>query len=145
MREETYARIDHPNFLPWGSAVIVDREAMDGLVARLHNGVPTLGWAGDPRLCVAFHRPTQRWELVRLERDGQYRIICRSKPGMAFPDNLIQSLVAHDGRRGYHVGRDIMAHNDKLQADKDAAGDARLREIKEKVYYAVGKDVGHLY
>lgn len=145
MRETTITEAEHPYTLPSGAASIVDREAMDGLLDKLHNGQPELGWAGDKRLCLAFNRQNQRWELWRLEHDSEYRLVAQSQPGMGFPHSIIRALVDHDTRRGYDVGQDIIDHNTRLQAEKDAASDEVLAEKMRRVYHAVGKDIGHLY
>lgn len=144
MREQTLEAVEHLG-VPSGAAVLVDREVMDGLLEKLHKGVPTMGWAGDPRLCLAFNRPDQRWELWRLEHDYQYRLICRSKPGMGLDNRLISSLVAHDSRRGYNVGADIIQSNTRLQDGLDQQTHERMVDIMTRVYWNAGKDVGHLY
>ena len=119
MRETAFSAKDHAVQVPSGAAILVDPRDMDDLIDRLQNGDPTKGWEGDPRLCIAFNRVTQRFELWRREADEEYRLVCQSRPGMSFPHNLIDEIVAHDVRRGYNPHDTIAAHNAKIDAEKD--------------------------
>ena len=100
MREQSNFRVqDHRDQVPSGAYILADGTAMNDLVDRLQNGQASVGWEGDPRLCIAYNRQTTQWELWRAESDGQYRMVMRSKPGMSFPMNLIEHLMQHDNRR----------------------------------------------
>lgn len=139
MRETRFDPRDHAETLG-GAAVLTDRTAMDDLVRRLHDGDPAKGWAGDPRMAVAFNKRTQQWELWRRESDEQYRRILRSKPGMPFPKNLIEHLVSIDTQKGYNVVDDLA----RKEAAKTAADDYKfsqaMRPKIEKLAWALRKD-----
>lgn len=142
VRENSSTGLVHPTHLE-GREIWLDPEVKQ-LVHKLHYGDPTLGWEGDPRL--AIYRTVDRvWELWRLEFDNQYRLVCRSKPGLSLDNRLILQLVAHDAQRGYNPGAEVTAHNQQLERTRDAEGDAKLAQTMEKVYWAANKDIGHHY
>lgn len=99
---------------------------MTALIDKLHYGDPVRGWEGDPRLAVYWAPPC--WEIMRLEGDGQYRMVCRSKPGVPFDERLIDALVAHDRQRGYQPHASISAHNDRRDAELRARHDEHIAE-----------------
>lgn len=139
MREQTYSEVVHPDFIGQ-SAVIVDPTAMNDLVDRLHNGDPALGWEGDNRLTLAFHKPTQQWELWRLEADNQYRLFARSKPGKPFPGDIIRELVAHDTRRGFDPKAYVDEHNAKIKLEQEKQQTERNLEFADRLAWAIKKD-----
>lgn len=122
------------------AAVLTDRTAMDDLVRRLQDGDPTVGWEGDPRLCIAFNKNTQQWELWRFEHDSQYRRVLRSKPGMAFPRNLIEQLVQMDAQRGHDVAVEVAVAREKAEAEADYKFSQAMRPRIEKLAWALRKD-----
>ena len=122
-----------------GAAVIVDSGAMDNLIDRLQNGDPTLGWEGDPNLCVAFDKLTQRWEIHRLEHDGQYRLVMRSRPGMPFPHNVIEWLVQHDTKRGYDFAAAVAKEMEQQEKARHAAFLEKIAPGHEKALWAARK------
>src|SRR5690606_13484044 len=81
VRELTYTstQIAHPEWVD-GRRLWLDPEVRD-VVTRLRDGDPTRGWEGDPRLALYFIPGSRQWELMRLEADGEYRTVARSKPG----------------------------------------------------------------
>lgn len=125
-----------------GRGLWLDPEVQD-IVDMLHNGVPTLGWEGDPALAL-YRTQDGRWELWRLEDDGEMRMVCRSRPGMRLDQTLIMRLVEHDSRR-----KDVMAEmirgNDELEDRRHKEAIEALMEPMDKVLWGVVKDVGHLY
>lgn len=132
-REPTDGNIPHPDHLH-GAAVVVDRRMMGGLVDRLHNGDPTVGWAGDPQMCLAYHKERRCWELWRLE-GGAYGLVARSKPGKPFPGGIIQELVRRDARRGYDAGAEVDAHNAAVRkAHDDAALAAQVEAVRRAAH-----------
>ncbi len=142
MREQSNFRVqDHADQVPSGAYLLADGTAMNDLVDRLQNGQPSIGWEGDPRLCIAYNRQTTCWELWRMEADGNYRLCMRSKPGMGFPMNLIEHLMQHDTRRKFDAYRDVERHNDLVKAV--AASNARDAQsaAAEKVRWALNKDL----
>lgn len=111
MRENTASGIIHPEF-QGGRRLWLDGQVR-GIVDKLHNGDPTLGWEGDPRLALYLEPDPlggERWALYRYEADGQYRKVCQSKPGLALDERLIQLLVAHDQRRGFDIAAFAAEH-----------------------------------
>jgi hypothetical protein len=142
MLENTSAGLSHPEMLE-GRRIWLDPEVED-LIDRLHHGDATLGWAGDPALAL-YRTEDRRWELWRLESNGHYGMVARSKPGLALDSRLIMHLVAHDMRKGYNPHTDIIRHNakvDKAKAEREE--EARIEAIS-KVVHALVKDVGHHY
>lgn len=142
MRETQFTARDHAAQVPSGAYMLAAGTAMDDLLGRLHNGDPTLGWEGDPRLCIAFNRQTDRWEMWRLEHDSQYQLVGVSKPGCAFPPDTIKHLVSIDGRRGYDVVKDVERHNQMNTAlMNEKFGDATSAGA-EKLAWAMQRDIG---
>ncbi len=122
MQQENHAGvIEHPAFLH--DCTKLDTAAYPYL-ALLYSGDPANGWEGDDRLCM-YSGPESRYHLFRLEWDGQYRLVCRSKPfgiGMMGPEGvqkLIRELIAKDSRRGVNVGEAAIAHNEAIDRDRD--------------------------
>lgn len=137
MREETLARPLHPQTLKDGSVVYMEA----GIRDKLQHGDPALGWEGDARLEV-YQGPDRRLYVWRLEADGEHRLVCASRPDLPLDERLIRGLVRHDTRRGYDPAKSISAHNQRLEAERDAEGDAALSEAKQKVYMSLRKDLG---
>ncbi len=76
------------------------------LIDKLQNGDPTLGWEGDPRLAL-FMDDNDRWVLSRLEADGEYRDICKSRPGLPRDGRRIMRLMED--------GKPFKPHMEKLE------------------------------
>lgn len=114
--------------------------AMTDLIDKLHNGDPIRGWEGDPRLAVYWNDP--RWEIWRLEDDNEYRMVCRSAPGVPFDERLIDRLCEWDMRRrkrDLHV--EIAEANDRVRAGKRAAHDEYMtEEVLPRLRHAFRKD-----
>ena len=149
MRELTYStqNVMHPEYRG-NKRLWVDPEVQD-IVDRLHNGDATLGWEGDPRLALYLvNTPEgQTWELSRLEADGEYRTVCRSRPNLSLDLSLIRHLVAHDLRKKQE--QDILdlvdAENKKIQEKAQSASEDRLIEGLDRAVHGLVKDVGHHY
>lgn len=139
MREETPKSLLHPEWV--GGRRLWMESAMTALIDKLHYGDPVRGWEGDPRLAVYWAPPV--WEIMRLEHDGQYRLVCRSKPGVPFDERLIDALVANDRQRAT-VGlyERIEAHNDRVEARHRAALNERLAEdVAPRLRHAIGREL----
>lgn len=132
----------HPETID-GRRIWLDPEVED-LVHRLHFGDATLGWEGDERLAL-YMSADKRWELWRLENDGEYRMVMRSKPNTKLDSRIIMHLVAHDVQRGYNVHNAIKSHNEGLETNRDKAAQEATAEAIRKVYHAANKDIGHNY
>jgi len=112
---------------------------MSDLIHKLHHGDGVKGWEGDPNLAVYWNQPEERWELWRLEDDGQYRFVCRSGPGVVFDDRIIDALLAWDRRRRQvSLHDEITAHNERLDADHARQRDDWAREeIAPRLRHAI--------
>lgn len=113
------------------------------LADKIQNGDPVTGWDGDPRLTLARYLDPQtgdeRWELWRLEHDGQYRLTARL-PGHRDPSGILRELVERDARRGYDLKAAVDRHNAKVQAAADAASADRSMAAAERLVWALKKD-----
>lgn len=117
---------------------------LDDLQDRLRFGDPTKGWEGDPRLTLAHFRDPRtgdtHWELWRLEHDNAYRLVCRSRPNLPFPARLIEQIMEHDRNRGVDVHAVVMAHNRKLNAERDKSSE-RIQAAHERLAWALKRDL----
>lgn len=113
---------------------------------RLHHGDPSCGWEGDPNLALfleqrpQFREPT--WVLARLEADGQWRAVTRAKRPGANLRHLPLLLVTHDRQRGHDAVEEMIRHNDRLRAEKDARDADRTAEVLDRVIHGINKDTG---
>lgn len=131
----------HPEMID-GALTWASGHGLDDLADRLKWGDATKGWSGDSRLTLARRGTgrTQIWELWRLESNNKYSMVCRSKPGLPFPHNLIETLVGHDTRKGFDVKKYIDAHNTKVTAN--VPGREKAREAAAKLHWALRRDTG---
>lgn len=138
LREQTLGGIAHPEWVD-GKRLWLDPEVQE-IVDKLHFGDPTLGWEGDPRL--ALYREGPRWLIQRLEHDGEYRIVCWSRPGLELDERLLMHLMAHDARRGANPMEKVNKANEAVQKAKDSASTERVHSAAEKLQWALRKDLG---
>lgn len=134
------ALIEHPEWVE-GRRLWLDA-AMKDVIHKLHHGSPEKGWEGDPRLEVYFNAIEQRWELMRLEDDNEYRMVCRSQPGVPFDERLIEHLVAHDRRRFTKSLHDqIVEKNEKVDREIRRRNDDYINEeVNPRMNWAMRKD-----
>lgn len=118
MREATLTSLVHPEFID-GRSLWIEPDVA-GILDRIQNGDPTKGWEGDPRLALYYEPSEKRWELWRFEVDGEYRLVCRSKPGVRFNETVIDALVAHDTRRGFDPHKHIVTVNEGINRKRSA-------------------------
>ena len=139
-REITYApnELVHPTIIN-GRQQWVSPE-VEELVRKMHYGDPTIGWQGDPRLALYYSREEQVWVVERLEADGQYRTVCRSRPGLALDNSLFMHLMAHDMRNGFSA--EDAAEGSEKPMDEDKR--LEVQEMLERVYYGAAKDLGYV-
>ena len=119
-RELTLARIFHPQFID-NDWIRVDHPVTDPIA----NGMPTVGWEGDPRLVVYLHKPTETFVLWRLEHDEEYRAVATLE-GDITPESINKCctrLVEIDQRRGFDAYKTVM---DAQDAADIAAEKARI-------------------
>lgn len=140
MRELTLTtnEIAHPQTLPDGSAVWIE----SGIREKLQQGAPELGWEGDPRLEV-YLGPGNCLYVWRLEGDGAYRLVSRSKPGVGLDERLIHHLVSHDTRRGVDPKDSVDTHNAKLDAEREYRNDEITSQAAERLAHGLRKDIGY--
>jgi len=121
----------------------------------LHDGVPTLGWAGDPDLRLVFAEGIeQRWELwmhAPRRNDPDYHHPVFSAPtGAELNDQLvymlIQRLVANDTHRAGNSAEDqlerVIAENDRKDAEHTRTASEALHDPLAKFYFEAGKTLG---
>jgi hypothetical protein len=119
--------IVHPEWVA-GRRLWMDTPMRD-LIHRIRFGDPVKGWAGDSRLDLYWNGAEQRFELWRLEDDEQYRLVCRSGIGIPLDERVIDALIAMDGRRRRQtLDAEVIAHNEHLDAVKEAARDEWVAE-----------------
>jgi hypothetical protein len=139
-RALTTSGLFHPEWVA-GRRLWMDALMRD-LLHKISFGDPVKGWEGDENLAVYYNEPEHRWELWRLEDDGNYRFVCRSDPDAIFDDRVIDALLAWDRRRRtVSLHDEIVAHNDKLEADQNAQADLALtEEVGPRLRHAFRKE-----
>lgn len=143
MRENTLGRVAHPDTirLPDGERHLIEDPHAD----RLFKGDPVLGWEGDDRLALYVNYRAGRWELIRLEGDGNYRFVV-AVPGFVRGHEaigwLIVWLVEHDVRRGFDPRAATDAVNDGIEKAARKAETERNHEFAERLEHGLLKDVG---
>jgi hypothetical protein len=138
-RENTALGIAHPEWVE-GRRLWIDPE-VQALVDKLHYGDPTIGWEGDERLAL-YREDGDRWLLMRLEHDGEYRPVCRSRPGLPLDERLIMHLVAHDARRGVNPADKADAANAAVTKELDYQSTQKVHSAAEKLQWALRRDLG---
>lgn len=98
----------------------------------------------DERLCIYLAESEGRFYLFRLERDEQYRMVARSQPYELLNEMNMNRLVTHlvsiDARLGVDVGATTMAHNYKVEADRNAQFNELIdEEIAPRLGYMMGR------
>ena len=130
----------HPEWVA-GRRLWMDTPMRD-LIHRMRFGDPVKGWEGDDRLDLYWNQPERRFEIWRLEDDEQYRIVCRSDPGAAFDERVLDALIAWDGhRRRRSIVEEVIEHNTNLDAQLDAAREEWVAEdLAPRLQHAFHKD-----
>lgn len=125
--QPSIAGLTHPEWVN-GRRLWMDTPMRD-LIQRIRFGDPVKGWEGDECLSLYWNGDTERFELWRLEDDNEYRIVCRSGPGVAFDERVIDALLAWDRqRRTQSLSDEIVSNNDRLDALADASRDEWVAE-----------------
>jgi hypothetical protein len=134
------AGLSHPEWVN-GRRLWFDGPMRD-LIHKLHHGDPVRGWEGDPNLAVYWDQPSERWEVHRLEDDGEYRLVCRSGAGIPFDERLIDALLAWDRRRRtMSLHDEVVAKNTKVDADCRAQHELYIaEEVAPRLRHAILKD-----
>ena len=117
--------------------------AVRDLIDRIRHGDPTKGWEGDEGLELYWDGADERFELWRLEDDGQYRRVCRSGPGVGFDERVIDALIGWDGRRRVEgLADEVDRHNARREAELVAERDVWVaEEIAPRLRHAIGKEL----
>lgn len=145
---EISGRVLHPEFLrlehPFGVSPL--RLLDTPILKPLHDGAPDLGWAGDPRFAVYMDEELCKPVFVRLEADGEYRIMAHA-PAYTIINNewvnkLIRRLVALDTRRaGNDPAARVDAHNAKVAAEHRRQYEDRVEnDLADRLKWALKKD-----
>lgn len=115
---------------------------MSDLIHRLHYGDNVIGWEGDERLAVYYDEPERRWEIMRLEDDGVYRLVCRSAPGVVFDERILWRLCEWDrNRRTRSLVEEVLANNERLDREKQQASDTYIaEEVAPRLRHALMKE-----
>lgn len=110
------------------------RKMDDAVANRLRDGDPTLGWAGDSRLCLylSASRTDPRWCLVRWCENREWAVLL-TRPAVAGNamnaiGQMIGFLVSHDPRRGVHVAQVVSERNEKAQEAVDRTLESWVEE-----------------
>lgn len=131
--------LSHPETLPDGRGLWIAPEVED-ILRRLRYGDPGTGWAGDPRLALYRGEHDSHWELWRLENDGEYRMVLRSKPGVSL-QGLIPWLVEHDVQRGYDAVRRVLEHNQRVYRENDLRAAEQMDAAMDHVLWGLRRDL----
>lgn len=113
-------------------------------------GEPSLGWSGDPRMAV-YYWPKggvseATYVVMRLCDDGEYRLILEMKSvgrplSPAGVNQVVRRLVAIDARRGFDAYAEIVAHNQRVEAEQTKRNDEWVtEEIAPRLAWAYGRD-----
>ncbi len=145
-REQTIRQIEHAAAMPNGAVTLhYGHLDLHDLADRIKNGSPGEGWEGDARLTLAFFRDPKgkgsRYELWRLEGDGEYRLVATLREGVD-PRGIIRRLVEHDARRGFDVHEAVSRHNAKVDKENQRKSDERIGESSERLAFSLMKAAG---
>lgn len=105
----------------------IRREKIGGLVTDLiRNGVPTMGWPGDPTLSAAYNTITDMWEIGRWHGDQGFEPLlhCVGVGERVNPYFVISELVKADSTlRGNpnweEHARRIQDENDRKERERE--------------------------
>lgn len=114
-------------------------EAPD-LTHRLHYGDATLGWGGDERMLVFHNEHAHRREVWRDCEDGEIRLVMVQDGDRGDDAALIRAIVDHDTRH-IDVAARVVAENERLRRERDAAFSDRVRGEGDRLAHALAKDL----
>jgi len=131
------------------------QEVADRYTKWLHEGVPTLGWAGDSGLRLVFAGGIdQRWELwthaPRVNEPDYHLPVFSAPPGAELNDQLvlmlIRRLVANDTHRRGNSHEDqlerVFAENDRMERVREEDAAQALHDPLARFYHEAGKVFG---
>lgn len=108
-------------------------------------GDPTAGWSGDYKMAVYYYPKVRKYFVLRLCDDGEYRMILQfgnDRPlSPSSVNQAVRRLVQIDSRRGFDAHADVVAHNDRVEAEQVARNDEWVNEeIAPRLAWAYGRD-----
>lgn len=114
----------------------------------VRNGMPAIGWSGDPWLTLAYNKLADRYEIW-IEDPGRDPVcVLRSKPftenGVPSVQELCTHLRDHDLRKitAHQVEKRVDAHNAAVEkAVRDRGHDQQAAAL-ERVYWHAGRELG---
>ena len=138
-RELTLLNVVHPDTQDNGAWLRVDHPVL----APLFDGAPDLGWEGDSRLVVYLHLEAQTFCLWRLEANGEYMPVAHMPAGASLTNEsvnkLITRLVEIDQRRGFDPYADVIATQDRVDAEAEARRKEWLSEFCDKFLFGAAR------
>lgn len=119
----------------------------------LREGVPTLGWRGDPWLTLAYVKDTDEfevWDTKPQNRKDSHTLVFKVKRTDVISDPINRILIrlrdSNIERMSVRQYTDmIMSRFDQDDARKDKALLEATEDFSDKAAWAIKKDVGHLY
>lgn len=116
----------------------------DPVAARIQNGDPVLGWAGDSRLQLYLDVPGGRWELWRLEHDGDLGPVSVWSVDQYRSTDIVPAVIvwlrAHDTWAGFDPFLAVVENNDRVTAAHAAAEADRMSEAADRLVHGLRKD-----
>lgn len=111
----------------------------------IREGMPEVGWSGDPWLTLAYNKLEDRLEIWSTIPGRDPYCALRSRPlseGVPSSQELCRHLAEHDLHNFSieQIQKRIDRHNMENEARIAAKGFQKQAEALEKVYWAVGKD-----
>lgn len=144
LREHTLGKVKHPDPLRMADSGRVLTLIDDPVADRLSGGDPLFGWEGDDRLALYIDYQGGTWDLVRLERDGIYRVArrlaCQAFSSAEVVPELILWLTRNDTRRGYDPHRDVVETAVRIDAQRTKERHELVGEAAERVHHGLRKD-----
>jgi hypothetical protein len=130
--------LDRTHTLPDGTNLVVEGDVHD-IARRLHEGDPTLGWAGDPNLLLFLNVATGMFEVWAPDAHLEpYLAVAHPRCDAS----LIRRLVDADNRRETAYDR-VVAANAKAEADAAQVRADHQEEVADRLHHALRKDLGH--
>lgn len=109
------------------------------IARRIRDGDES-GWRGDPSMSLTYNPASREFEVLATDRAGN-RYVAVSSPRC--DHSILIKLREGDPRRGSVVDR-VLAHNEKVRADREQQQRDERRELSLRLAHAVVKDIGHL-
>ena len=115
-------------------AQIGDLMDIDG---RIKNGDES-GWRGDPSMGIFINKLSGQFEVWGIDRAGCEYKACSSD---TLDVNIIHKLRDGDPVRGDPFQK-VLDHNAKIKADRDSLEQDKIREVADKMEWAIRQDFG---